>query len=136
MPLFERKTEAEPVLECPLDGAAMEKTLVEGVTVDRCGSCGGRWFDAKELRRATKDKQLEALATRIPTLRTVSAFRCPRCGGECLEGHVYEVAVDHCLSCDGVWLDAGELEEAKRLLRVERILENAGPGFRGFLARL
>ena len=136
MPLFERDAQAEIVLECPIDGMPMSKTLVEGVTVDACGSCGGRWFDARELRRVAQDKELEALAKRIPTVRTPSAFRCPRCGHECLEGHVREVAVDHCLNCDGIWLDAGELEEARRLLRVERLLEGAGSGFRGFLARL
>lgn len=138
MPLVQRRPDVDlsAAVTCPLDGRAMQRVDVDGTPIDRCGSCGGTWFDAKELRRVADDKDLEALATRVPILKVVSAFPCPRCAGECVEGHVSEVAVDHCLSCNGVWLDKGELEEAKRLVRVDRVLSGAGAGFRGFLARL
>jgi len=136
MPLFERKPQADVVLECPHDGGAMEKREVAGVLIDRCTSCGGTWFDAKELRRVADDKELERLASRLPMVKVVSPFACPRCGGECIEGHVAEVEVDTCTACRGVWLDRGELAEAQRLLRTERLMDAAGAGFRGFLARL
>lgn len=137
MSLFERsKAHAEPVLECPHDLAPMEKTRVGKVTIDRCHACGGTWFDARELRRLTNDRELESLATRLPHVRVVSSFRCPRCGGECVEGHVDEVEVDTCTLCAGVWLDQGELAEAKRRLDTERLLRAAGPKFREFLRRL
>lgn len=137
MPLFERaKAHAEPVLECPHDGQPMAKESVASVVIDRCNACQGTWFDAKELRRVANDKELETLATRLPHVRVVSPFRCPRCGGECVEGHVDEVEVDTCTLCAGVWLDRGELTEAKRRLDADRLLRAAGPRFREFLAKL
>ena len=136
MPVTERRIDVEYLLECPHDGRAMEKVDVDGVTIDRCASCGGTWFDAKELRRVAHDKELEKLATRLPMVKVVSPFRCPRCGHECVEGHVADVEVDTCTTCNGVWLDKGELVEAQRLLKAERLLQQAGPGFRSFLMRL
>lgn len=136
MPVAERKVQVDVLLECPHDGNAMEKHVVDDVVVDRCKSCGGTWFDAKELRRVTHDKELEKLATRLPMVKVVSPFRCPRCAHECIEGHVADVEVDTCTECHGVWLDKGELVEAQRALKTERLLQHAGPGFRSFLQRL
>lgn len=137
MPLFERsKTEAETVLLCPHDGHAMGNLAIAGATIDRCERCGGSWFDAKELRRVAGDKEVEKRATRIPINAVESAFPCPRCGGRCVEGHVEEVVVDHCLDCNGVWLDAGELAEAKRQVHADRAIRAQGAGFRDFLGRL
>lgn len=136
MPVAERKIEVEYLLECPHDGKSMEKQEIEGVLIDRCTTCGGTWFDAKELRRVAHDKELEKLATRLPMVKVVSPFRCPRCAHECVEGHVAEVEVDTCTTCHGVWLDKGELTEAQRSLKAERLLMATGPGFRSFLARL
>lgn len=136
MPLFESKAQVEIVLECPHDGSALEKRDVDGTIIDRCTTCGGTWFDAKELRRVANDKELEKLATRLPMVKVVSPFRCPRCGFECVEGHVAEVEVDTCTQCHGVWLDKGELAEAQRSLHTQRLLAATGAGFRSFLARL
>ena len=36
-------------LRCPLDGSALLGLTANGVTLDRCPSCGGLWFDAGEL---------------------------------------------------------------------------------------
>ena len=35
---------------------------------------------------------------------------CPKCGGNLEEKKFEDVMIDQCLSCKGVWLDAGELE--------------------------
>lgn len=46
--------------KCPVDGAEMEKRLVAGlILVDKCGTCGGTWFDKGELkviRQMSKDE--------------------------------------------------------------------------------
>lgn len=136
MPITERKIEVNDLLECPHDGRAMEKQKIACVLIDRCGSCGGTWFDAEELRGVARGKELEKLAARLPMVRVVSPFRCPRCGHECVEGHVADVEVDTCTQCHGVWLDRGELVEAQRTLKTERLLSAAGSGFRGFLLRM
>ena len=123
-------------LRCPGDGGRLEKVEREGVTLDRCGSCGGIWFDARELARVTREATVERLARRVGPYAAESAFPCPRCGGKCYKSFVVEVEADTCSACRGVWLDAFELEEAKRQVRTERELSRTGPGLLAFLRRL
>lgn len=37
-------------------------------------------------------------------------LQCPRCDGKLAEITLEDVKVDRCNSCQGIWLDAGELE--------------------------
>lgn len=128
---------AEAVLACPRDSTAMAKLTRESITVDTCGTCGGFWFDAKELRAFAQDKDVEKLASRVGEFPRASPLACPRCGAGCVGSHVGEVEVDTCPKCHGVWLDRGELEEAKREAATRRVLDSASaPGFRSFLDRL
>jgi len=39
-----------------------------------------------------------------------SAIHCPKCEGTLVEITYEDVQVDRCNKCNGVWLDAGELE--------------------------
>lgn len=41
-------------------------------------------------------------------------MRCPKCGMELLEIEYQGHKVDQCSSCQGLWLDAGELESLAR----------------------
>ena len=122
-------------LACPRDQAPLGRVLREKVALDECPTCHGLWLDAKELRALTRDKELERLAARVRQFALPSAFACPRCGGACVASHVEEVEVDTCTVCHGVWLDRGELDEAKRQLDTRRILGGSG-GLRTFLRRL
>jgi ribosomal protein L37AE/L43A len=40
-----------------------------------------------------------------------SAVHCPKCDGTLVELSHEEVRIDRCNKCNGVWLDAGELEQ-------------------------
>ena len=82
--------------------------------VDQCRSCGGIWFDRKELEvimdLAAKDLSIPAAAEE--TRRT-----CPR-DFENLATFKYpqtEVMVDMCRRCEGLWLDGGELTEIRKI---------------------
>lgn len=138
MSLLRRQDAAseDGALACPRDGSVLAKTTTNGIVVDRCGSCRGAWFDARELRRAADDREVEALASHVGKHPSASGFPCPRCHGTCVASFVGDVQVDTCTACHGVWLDAGELEEAKRQVGVNRVLTSAGPGFLAFLQRL
>ena len=37
-------------------------------------------------------------------------MHCPKCGMQLIEINYKGIAVDKCSSCEGIWLDAGELE--------------------------
>lgn len=123
-------------LRCPRDLAHLEPVEREKVQIDRCSRCAGVWFDAKELRKVTRDKELEQRATRSGSFSSPSGFACPRCNGACVEVGIFDVVVDTCVACQGVWVDPGELEEAKRELDAARLVADGGPSFRSFLGRL
>ena len=43
-------------------------------------------------------------------LKELHYMRCPKCGMELIEIDYKGIKVDKCSECEGVWLDAGELE--------------------------
>ena len=64
-----------------------------------------------EKRRKILEEQERALeeAEKI-RLKELHFMRCPKCGMELQEIELRGVKVDKCFTCEGVWLDAGELE--------------------------
>ncbi|TRZ97168.1 MAG: hypothetical protein D4R80_07520 [Deltaproteobacteria bacterium] len=42
-------------------------------------------------------------------------MHCPKCGMQLIEVDYKTLKIDRCSGCDGVWLDAGELEAAAGL---------------------
>jgi len=42
-------------------------------------------------------------------------MRCPKCEMELIEINYKGIKVDECSECEGIWLDAGELEAVARL---------------------
>ncbi|MBI4209037.1 MAG: zf-TFIIB domain-containing protein [Deltaproteobacteria bacterium] len=66
-----------------------------------------------------EDEKLQILRARLDHQRTQQAkeqgknlhwMKCPKCGGDLKEVLFRTVKVDTCQSCQGVWLDEGELE--------------------------
>ena len=97
---------------------------VEAVSVDRCSSCDGVWFDAQELGQLlSEDAKNVASLTRGSVQPQFDGKRglCPRDGSELLR--VYSavnrsVIIDACGECLGMWLDGGEFKKlfiARRL---------------------
>ena len=43
-------------------------------------------------------------------LKKLHFMHCPKCGMKLIEISYKDILIDKCSSCDGVWLDAGELE--------------------------
>jgi hypothetical protein len=39
-------------------------------------------------------------------------MHCPKCGMQLIEVDYKTLKIDRCSACDGIWLDAGELEAA------------------------
>ncbi|WP_337866933.1 zf-TFIIB domain-containing protein [Ignavibacterium sp.] len=48
-------------------------------------------------------------------LKNLHFMHCPKCGMKLIEINYKDVQVDKCSSCDGVWLDAGELDAISKL---------------------
>ncbi len=82
--------------------------------VDQCRSCGGIWFDRKELEVIM---DLAAQDLSIPSGAEETKRTCPR-DFENLVTFRYpqtEVMVDMCRVCEGLWLDGGELTEIRKV---------------------
>jgi Zn-finger nucleic acid-binding protein len=105
-------------MECPKCGTeTLSVFSVRGVALERCSSCNGIWFDARELSQL-----LEEDARHVASLRRGNVSEqlegkrgsCPRDGSELLR--VYSsinrtVILDACADCRGIWLDGGEFEK-------------------------
>ncbi len=48
-------------------------------------------------------------------LRELHYMRCPKCGMQLVEIDYRGIKIDKCTACDGIWLDAGELEMVAQL---------------------
>ena len=57
-----------------------------------------------------KQRRAQLDAERAKQERASHYMRCPKCGGNLAERDLGGVKVDRCTDCNGVWLDAGELD--------------------------
>ena len=77
-------------------------------------------FEKKKKNAEEKQKKLaEKEKTRLQELHYM---QCPKCGMGLIEIDYKGIKVDKCSSCEGVWLDAGELELVSE--KDQRFLDN------------
>ncbi|RME04126.1 MAG: hypothetical protein D6812_04565 [Deltaproteobacteria bacterium] len=72
------------------------------------------YFKRLELERRKlleEAREKDALERAREERRAQHYMFCPKCGGNLKPVLFREVTIDRCLSCEGVWLDAGELEK-------------------------
>lgn len=63
-----------------------------------------------EKRRKLLEEQEKAIeAAEKSRLKELHYMRCPKCGMELQEIELRNVKIDKCFSCEGIWLDTGEL---------------------------
>ena len=110
-------------MKCPKCGGDLVKTNVCEVEVDRCKSCRGVWCDQDELselldrsnwelRQLTGSRRQESL--------DLQKAKCPRDNSDLMRVHSAldkDVVLDTCPNCQGIWLDAGEID---RLMNAPR----------------
>jgi len=69
-----------------------------------------------ERRKKTEEEKHKNMATEEKKrLKELHFMKCPKCGMELIEIDYQKIKVDKCSSCQGVWLDAGELEAVSNL---------------------
>jgi Zn-finger nucleic acid-binding protein len=100
---------------CPKCAAAMEPVTHGDVTVERCTSCKGLWFDLMEHRHLRGARGADAIDTGSPVAgsRTDEQrnINCPKCGARMT--HLRDVdnrtiEYEYCPACNGSFFDAGE----------------------------
>ena len=112
------KGSSERKYECHKCWVEMNKEEIDvfgpNIIIDVCPKCHGIWLDKGELQKILKDRKLADYLTKHIGTKSKSPMVCPRCGMTMDLEKAEDVEVDVCLSCGGVWLDAGELEELKQ----------------------
>lgn len=102
-------------MTCPKCSAPMEPVTHGDVTVDRCTSCRGLWFDLMEQRNLRAAPAAEAIDTGSPVAGSRSdeqrRITCPRCTARMT--HLRDVdnrtiEYEYCPVCHGAFFDAGE----------------------------
>lgn len=76
------------------------------------------YFTRQELERKKKleeEKQKKLAESEKNRLKELHYMRCPKCGMELSEIDYKGIKIDKCFSCEGIWLDAGEMESISKL---------------------
>jgi hypothetical protein len=66
--------------------------------------------EAERRRKVAEERQAALKSEERERERALHFMKCPKCGMQLEEMAFGDVRVDKCFTCDGIWLDKGELE--------------------------
>ena len=72
-------------------------------------------LEFEKLKKIEQEKHMKLAEDEKQKLKKLHYMRCPKCGMELLEVNYKGILIDKCSECDGIWLDAGELETTSKL---------------------
>ena len=72
-------------------------------------------LEIEKKKKLMEEKRKNLASDEKKKLKELHYMRCPKCGMELTEIDFKKIKVDKCFSCQGVWLDAGELEAVSEL---------------------
>jgi len=127
-------------MKCPRTGSELKPVKVGGITVDVSEECGGIFFDNFELEKFDEESELrgEVLAEHLkqfkaPLLNENERINCPKCVTTVMRRFYYspknQIEIDECVTCNGIWLDTGELERLRELFPTQELREQVGREF-------
>jgi hypothetical protein len=70
--------------------------------------------EAERKRKVAEERRGKLEQEERERLKTLHYMKCPKCGMDLQEIAFGEVKVDKCFSCEGLWLDHGELERINK----------------------
>ena len=66
-------------------------------------------------KKVEEERQNQLAVEEKKRLRELHFLRCPKCGMQLLEIDYKGIKVDKCSECEGIWLDAGEMDAISKL---------------------
>ncbi|MEN3015383.1 MAG: zf-TFIIB domain-containing protein [bacterium] len=107
----------------------LQQSMLSNIEINVCQTCGGIWFETKELGMATAvdKKEIEQLTQTLSQAKDIEKsqdmeMQCPKCSTNMFKyRYMYtsDIYIDSCEQCEGIWVDKGEL------LRIVNYLEEA-----------
>ena len=125
---------------CPRCSNALELMDIDGIKIDRCGSCRGIFLDKYELNRMnaaseTAIASLNDAAGSVASSKndTGARIKCVRCAAvmETVNfSYTSGIMIDHCPACDSVWLYSGELAKIIEFMKASaKMSEEESAGY-------
>jgi len=117
---------------CPNCQTHLQTIIYEGISIESCGNCSGRWLDDAELgkivaiREVKFDPDEQRAIAESTTINGVVLekvdrdFKCPKCEGTTDAvnyGGDTGIVIDRCTSCRGIWLDDQELKKIQMVIQ-------------------
>lgn len=72
-------------------------------------------MEFEKRKKIEEEKHKKLAEDEKKKLKELHLMRCPKCGMELIEVDYKEIKIDKCSECEGIWLDAGELEAVSKL---------------------
>lgn len=72
-------------------------------------------MEYEKRKKLEEEKHKKLAEEEKKRLKELHYMRCPKCGMELIEIDYKKIKVDKCSECEGIWLDAGELEAVSKL---------------------
>lgn len=69
----------------------------------------------EHLKKLEAEKHAKMKADEKKKLKELHFMHCPKCGMELIEIDYKSIKIDKCSECQGIWLDAGELDAVSAL---------------------
>jgi Zn-finger nucleic acid-binding protein len=122
----------DEAIRCPRCDEGMQSYRRRGpqraaVTADMCDGCGGVWLDGKEVEAIYPG--FAGLADRIAAAPVAA---CPRCAAPPIAFRFFELTLDVCAACHGLWGDGEELADLARTADRAEGLPAPSVGERGY----
>ncbi len=70
--------------------------------------------EAEQARKLAANRHATLMTQEREQARANHFMKCPKCGMQLDEIAFGDIAVDKCFSCEGLWLDRGELDLIRR----------------------
>lgn len=102
-------------LECPNCHTEMKKVSEPDITTDVCPNCGGMWLDKSELNILATGMAGDIEYCSIDQEKHADRFpvrKCPKCHQDMRKVNLLaysEIVFDFCPTCNGFFLDKGEM---------------------------
>jgi len=69
----------------------------------------------ERLKKIEEEKHKNLVEEEKKKLKELHFMKCPKCGMKFIALDYKGIEVDKCSECEGIWLDAGELESVSKL---------------------
>ena len=99
-------------MKCPEDSASLVVASSEGHCGHVCSRCSGAWLPPSFVSSIAVERHFDpnGILTSLAARTTgVTSLPCPRDGTSLSRADLFDIELDWCSKCQGIWFNRGEL---------------------------